>query len=113
MPRETLDHAGDEAEAATSAAHGLAEHGRRAIMEALHVAESRLNEAAKAAEQSLRDGVDALLDRARDYGETAEDQLEGSGRYILESVKARPLTAALAGAGIGIILGLLLAPKPK
>jgi ElaB/YqjD/DUF883 family membrane-anchored ribosome-binding protein len=110
---ETFEDASREADAATSAAHDLAEHGRRAIKEALHVAEGRLNDAATVAEQAFREGVEAFLNQARGYGDAAEERLSDSGRYVLARVKDRPLTAAMVGIGVGIVLGVLLSSKSK
>jgi ElaB/YqjD/DUF883 family membrane-anchored ribosome-binding protein len=41
---------------------------------------------------------------------TAVDEAQ---RYVVERVKERPVTATLAGIGVGLLLGLLLANRSQ
>jgi ElaB/YqjD/DUF883 family membrane-anchored ribosome-binding protein len=121
MPTESFDHAADELRKGARAA---GDQGQAAVADALAAAERLINEAAAHAERILKDRLkrlrsqsDAYGDRAKsytkDYTGKAVDQWEDAQSYILERVKDRPLTAALAGVGAGVLIGLLLANRPK
>ena len=121
MPTESFDHAADELRKGARAA---GDHGQAAVADALGAAEKLINEAALRAERILKDAVGRLRsqtdrygDRARTYTDKAADQWadqwEDAQSYVLERVKDRPLTAALAGLGAGVLIGLLLANRPK
>lgn len=121
MPTESFDHAADELRKGARAA---GDHGQAAVADALGAAEKLINEAASHAEKILKDSLNRLRsqtgaygDRAksytRDYTEKAADQWDDAQSYMLERVKDRPLTAALAGLGAGVLIGLLLANRPK
>ena len=95
----------------------------RSFADAVEAAERSLTDAAKRAEktikETIREGVEALrsgpyapyADRARDYAETAAHELDDVQRYVVERVKEKPVTATLAGLGVGLLLGLLLAGR--
>ena len=121
MPTESFDHAADELR---KGARSAGDHGQAAIAEAVGAAEKLINEAASRAERILKDRLnrlrsqtDTYTDRAKSYtgkaGDQLSDQLDDAQSYILERVKDRPLTAALAGLGAGVLIGLLLANRPK
>ncbi len=110
MATDTLDHAADEAKAAVNAA---TIKGEKALNEALAAAERTITEAAKTAERVLKEGVETLRAQTKVYSETAGQQVDDAQRYVLERVKERPLTATLAGLGVGVLLGLLLSNRTK
>jgi ElaB/YqjD/DUF883 family membrane-anchored ribosome-binding protein len=117
MPTESFDHAADELRKGARAA---GDHGQAAVAEALGAAERLITEAASRAERILKDSLshlrsrtDAYGDRARSYTDKASDQWDDAQTYVLERVRDRPLTAALAGLGAGVLIGLLLANRPK
>ena len=121
MPADSFDHAADEMRKGARAA---GDHGQAAVAEALGAAERLITEAASRAERVLKDTLarlrsqtDAYSDRAKDYTKTyggkAADQWDDAQSYVIERVKDRPLTAALAGLGAGVLIGLLLANRPK
>ncbi len=86
---------------------------QRAFADAISTAERTLTDAAKAAERALREGIELLRARSRTYRETADVQFESAQQFVLDKVKERPVTAALSGLGIGIVLGLLLSNRSR
>jgi ElaB/YqjD/DUF883 family membrane-anchored ribosome-binding protein len=115
MPAEPMTNAADEAAAAQAAAKNAAksalEAGQRSFADALNVAERNLNEASKRVEKVLREGVEALKVQTQSYRENAGQQFDDAQQYVIERVKERPVTATLAGIGVGLLLGLLLASR--
>jgi len=117
MPADTLTS--DTAAEATAAAKRVAkeavasavESGQKTLAEALDVAERSLNEAAKRLEKVMREGVERLKTESQPYRENATQQFDDAQKYVLERVKERPVTATLAGLGVGLLLGLLLANR--
>ena len=113
MPAETLSNSIDEAKQAKKAANSAADHSERAFSEAVSAAERTLNEAAKTAEKVLKEGVETLRAQTRAYTDNAGEHFEEAQRYVVSRVRERPLTATLAGLGVGLLLGLLLANRSK
>jgi len=78
-------------------ASAAVEHGRQAIPEATDVA---------------RAALDARFEQMKSVGheaaDVAVDQLDLARDLIVEQVKARPLTTALAAVGAGLLLGMLI-----
>jgi len=119
MPAETMTNAVDEAaeaqtsakNAAQNAAKAAMESGQRSFAEALNVAERSLNDASKRVEKVLREGVEALKVQTQSYRENAGAQFDEAQQYVVARVKERPVTATLAGLGVGLLLGLLLAGR--
>ena len=70
-------------------------------------------EAWVAAEKLLLDGIQAIRAHAKaslnDPGRTVEE----TQRFVVERVRERPVTAALAGLGVGFLLGMLLSGRGK
>jgi ElaB/YqjD/DUF883 family membrane-anchored ribosome-binding protein len=110
MPADTLEHAAKEA---ANAAQSAAEKGQSALNEAVAAAQQTIAEAAKAAERALKDGAETLRIQTKAYRESASQQFDGAQRYVVEQVKERPVTAALTGLGVGLLLGLLLSNRNK
>ena len=94
---------------------GSAETGdtQRAFSEAISTAERTLTEAAKAAERALREGIELLRARSKAYRETADVQFGSAQQFVVDKVMERPVTAALSGLGIGLVLGLLLSNRSR
>ncbi len=108
MSADSMTNAVDEAKAAKSAATNAVDHGERSFNEAMSAAEKTLAEATKAAEKVFKEGLDALRAQTRTYTENAGERVDEAQRYLVERVKERPVTAALTGLGVGLLLGLLL-----
>jgi ElaB/YqjD/DUF883 family membrane-anchored ribosome-binding protein len=91
MPTDSFNQATDElskgADALQHGANAASVHGQAALNDALAGAEP--------------------------YAKTANEQLDEAQRYVLDRVKERPLTATLAGLGVGVLLGLLLSTRSK
>ena len=116
MPADTItDTAAEGASAAKRAAKeavaNAVESGQKTLNEGLDVAEKALNEAAKRLEKVMREGVERLRTQTQPYRDNAAEQWDDAQKYVLERVKERPVTATLAGLGVGLLLGLLLANR--
>jgi len=109
MPANALNTAQKEADKATAAAGAAAEHAERSFAEAANAAKASFADAAKRLEKNLVDSFDTLRAQSRTYTDTAGQQLEDAQKYVSERVRERPITATLAGLGVGVLLGLLLA----
>jgi ElaB/YqjD/DUF883 family membrane-anchored ribosome-binding protein len=113
MPADTMNAASDEAREARKAANNAADHSQRAFTEAVSAAERTITEAAKTAERVFRDGLESLRSQTRVYADTAGTQVDDAQRYVMERVKERPMTATLAGLGVGVLIGLLLSNRSR
>lgn len=120
MPDNALNPALKEARKASSNANAALDHAERSFgeaagaaktsfSEAAATAKTNLTEAAKRIEHSLAEGLETLRAQTRTYTDTAGQQVDEAGRYVSERVRERPITATLAGLGVGVLLGLLLA----
>jgi ElaB/YqjD/DUF883 family membrane-anchored ribosome-binding protein len=110
MPTDTLDHAAKEANKAAAAA---TERGQKALNDALNAAQQTIADAAKVAERALKEGSEALREQTRSLRENAGQQLDEAQRYVVGQVRERPVTAALAGLGVGLVAGLLLSFRKR
>jgi ElaB/YqjD/DUF883 family membrane-anchored ribosome-binding protein len=115
MPADSLSPANEATasakRAAKAAVASAVDEGQERINDALDMAERNLNEAAKRVEKVLREGVEALKVQTQPYRENAGAQFDEAQKYVLERVKERPVTATLAGLGVGLLLGLLLSNR--
>lgn len=96
-----------------SAGAGDQDTRQRALRDALTAAERGLTEAAKAAERVIKDSMEALRAQTRAYSGPAAESFEEAQRYVVRRVKDRPVTATLAGLGVGFLLGILLSSRGK
>lgn len=101
MPANSVDHAADETKsgvnAATEAATKLSAEAQRSFAEA-----------AKKFERAVNEGIEQLRAQTRAYADTAGQQIDEASQYMSERVRERPLAAAGAALGIGVLIGLLL-----
>ncbi len=72
-----------------------------------------LKDALAAADRAIKDAVRTLREQKDAYAGPAGETVEEAQRYVVERVKERPVTAALAGLGVGVLIGLLLASRGK
>lgn len=100
-----------EAEQAKSDLKSAARHAERSFIEATDQARERLTEAAHRTEAAVREGMETLRAQSRAYVDTAGQQFDEAQRYVVEKVKERPVTATLAGIGVGVLIGLLLSSR--
>lgn len=108
MSADSMSNAIDEAKQAKKAANNAADHGERSFNEAMNAAERTLAEATKSAEKVFKEGVEALRAQTRNYTDNAGERVDEAQKYLVERVKERPVTAALTGLGVGLLIGLLL-----
>ncbi len=98
----------DTAEKAADAVSAATEQGKQTLQEALAHAERTISDAVKAVEGAFRDGIEKLREQSKPIAENAGQQFDDAQRYVAERVQDRPVTAVLAGVGIGVVVGLLL-----
>ncbi|MDP3852826.1 hypothetical protein [Phenylobacterium sp.] len=102
MGTNAIDHATDEARNAT---HSVTESAAKLSAEA----QRSFNDAAKRFEKVVAEGLEQVRAQSRTYADNAGQQIDEAQRYVVERVKERPLVAAGAALGAGLLIGLLLA----
>jgi ElaB/YqjD/DUF883 family membrane-anchored ribosome-binding protein len=95
--------------AARAAVDSASETAQQRLNEAIDLADRNFREAAKRIEQVMREGMEQFRTRAGPYGESASQQIDEAQKYVVERIKERPVVATLAGLGVGLLLGLLMA----
>jgi ElaB/YqjD/DUF883 family membrane-anchored ribosome-binding protein len=115
MPAETMSSAANEAESsakkAKAAVATAVDRGQEGLADAMEMAERNIRDAAKRIEKAVRDGVETLKAQTEPYRDSAGAQFDEASKYVVARVKERPMTATLAGVGVGLLLGLLLASR--
>ena len=107
MPTDT------SAASETDAIGDAASHAAETISAAADQGKQTIAEAAKAAETAIREALETLHEHLKPYRENAGQQFDEAQRYLTEKVKERPMTAAAAGLGIGLLLGLMLSNRSR
>jgi ElaB/YqjD/DUF883 family membrane-anchored ribosome-binding protein len=97
--------------AAKAAVANAVESGQKSLNEALDAAEQTIRDAAKRVEKAVREGVETIKAQSGPYRDNATQQFDEAQKYVVERVKERPVTATLAGLGVGLLLGLLLSNR--
>lgn len=64
-------------------------------------------------ERVLQEGIESLRTHSRGYVDNAGQQIGAAQQYVTEKVKERPVAATMAGLGVGVLLGMLLAGRRK
>lgn len=106
MATNAIDRAADEARAATNA---VADSASKLSAEA----QRSFNDAAKRFEKVVAEGLEQVRAQSRTYADNAGQHIDEAQRYVVERVKERPLIAAGAALGAGLLIGLLLASGRK
>jgi len=101
MPANAVDTAAKDAKATASSVADAAS-------EIASQAERRFSEAAKRFEKIVAEGVEQIRAQSRTYADTTVEHLDEAQRYVVERVRERPLVAAGAALGVGVLIGLLL-----
>jgi ElaB/YqjD/DUF883 family membrane-anchored ribosome-binding protein len=110
---EQFVYGAEEAQQARESVNSAADEGRKVLSDALSAAERTIGSATKAIERAFKDSLEAVHAQIRAYTNEARQPLEGGQRYVSKQVRQRPLTATLAGLGMGLLLGLLLSSRSK
>lgn len=76
-------------------------------------AQRAAREAWATAEQLLLDGIQDIRAQAKAYSDDPGRTVDEAQRFVVERVRERPVTAALAGLGVGFLLGLLFSGRGK
>ena len=100
-----------DAEQTKAALKSAAKSAERSFVDAADQAREKLTEAAARTEAAVREGIETLRAQSRAYADTASEQFDAASQYVVERVKERPVTATLAGLGVGLLIGLLLASR--
>ncbi|MCF8503719.1 MAG: hypothetical protein K9G59_02300 [Caulobacter sp.] len=111
MPTNATTPTTREADEVKADLKSAAKHAERSFIDAADQARDRLTEAAHRTEAAVRDGMETLRAQSRAYADTATAQFDDAQRYVVEKVKERPVTATLAGIGVGVLIGLLLSSR--
>jgi len=93
----------DELRRSVEAARIAAEHATAAV----ELGRRALPEVADIARTALDDQVEQMKVRGQEAAEVAVDQMELARELIIDQVKQRPITSALAAVGAGFMLGVL------
>lgn len=72
-------------------------------------AKAMMADYARRAERIVQDGLETLRAQSRVYVDQAGEQFGTAQRYVVDRVKERPVAATMAGVGVGLLLGLLIA----
>ncbi|HEX6860364.1 MAG TPA: hypothetical protein VF138_09250 [Caulobacteraceae bacterium] len=72
-------------------------------------AQGVVTDTARRIERMVQDGIETLRSQSRVYVDTAGQQLGAAQTYVTERVKERPVAATMAGLGVGVLLGMLIA----
>lgn len=64
-------------------------------------------------EKALQEGLQALRTEVKPMAATAEEGLETAQKFVVEQVRAKPLTSAVAALGVGVLVGLLLSGRRR
>ena len=100
-----------DADQAAAALKSAARHAERSSVDAADQAREKRTEAAARTEAAVREGIETLRAQSRAYADNASEQFDVAQRYVVERVKERPVTAAVASLGVGLLIGLLLAGR--
>jgi ElaB/YqjD/DUF883 family membrane-anchored ribosome-binding protein len=99
--------------AAKAAVDSATDAGHERLTEVVDNAEKVIRDATRRIEKAVRDGIETIRDQSGPYTKQASAQFDEASKYVVERVKERPMTATLAGIGVGLLLGLLLAYRPS
>lgn len=95
-------------EAAASGAKTSLDSTREHLEEGFDGAKGNFLDAIKRIETALADGFETIRAQSRTYTDTAGQSIDDASKYVVERVKEKPVTATLAGLGVGVLIGFLL-----
>ena len=74
-------------------------------------AQKAIADAARRIESAVQQGLEQVRSQSRVYADVAGEQLDEASRLASEQIRARPLAATGLALGVGVLIGLLLAPR--
>ena len=74
-------------------------------------AQNAVADASRRIEAAVAKGLEQVRSQSRVYADAAGDQFDEAARAASEQIRARPLVSTGAALGIGVLIGLLLAPR--
>jgi ElaB/YqjD/DUF883 family membrane-anchored ribosome-binding protein len=95
-------------EAAASGAKTTLDSTRAHLEDGFDGARLTFLDAIKRIETALADGFETVRAQSRTYTDTASQSIDDASKYVVDRVKEKPVTATLAGLGVGLLLGYLL-----
>lgn len=60
-------------------------------------------------ERILQEGIESLRSHSRTYVDSAGEQFGAAQQFVSDKVKERPVAATMAGLGVGVLIGMLIA----
>ena len=72
-------------------------------------AQGAMSDMTRRIERIVQDGIETLRGQSRVYVDAAGQQLGAAQQYVTERVKERPVAATMAGLGVGVLVGMLIA----
>lgn len=74
-------------------------------------AQKAIADAAKRIEAAVARGMEQVRTQSKVYADAAGDQIDEAAKLASDHIRARPLISTGAALGIGILIGLLIAPR--
>lgn len=74
-------------------------------------AQKAIADAAHRIEAAVSKGLEQVRTQSRVYADVAGDQIDEAARQASDHIRARPLMSTGAALGVGVLIGLLLAPR--
>lgn len=102
-----------EPTASPAPVNGTTMNEERSFADATEQAQAAIAAIVARAQAAIQETLERLRGSGRDYVDTAGEHLDTAQKYVVERVKERPVTATLAGVGVGVLIGLLLAGRGK
>lgn len=102
-----------EPTASPAPVNGTTLNEERGFAEATEQAQAAIAAIVARAQVAIQETLERLRGSSRGYVDTAGERLDTAQKYVTERVKERPVTATLAGVGVGVLIGLLLAGRGK
>jgi ElaB/YqjD/DUF883 family membrane-anchored ribosome-binding protein len=84
------------------------DEARKATADAAAETGRALNDLAKRAGSAVQERFDELGVNPREYTDYAGQKVETAQQYLTDRINERPVPAALAALGLGVVIGFLL-----
>ncbi len=84
------------------------DEARKATADAAAETSRAINDLARRAGSAVQERFDDLGVNPREYTDYASQKVDSAQQYLTDRINERPVPAALAALGVGVVLGLLL-----